>query len=204
MSDTEKERKAPTGVIGKKPGKAEYSALDTRWLTPDYILSRVRNYFGGRIPFDIATEPNNPTDAEYFWTEQDDSLSQEIWPSVYFCNPPYGKVLRHWLKAFSDSSGTGSEIIAIIPAARWEQSYFTGPFSEASHVCFIRGRVNFIRAASGEAVNGNPYATLIVGWNTDTKRFCDSFGDLGCCIGVLSLCPGPDKPNRKPICDNEG
>lgn len=37
-----------------------------RRLSPDYILSPVKEFFGGRIPFDPFTEANNPTGAVAF------------------------------------------------------------------------------------------------------------------------------------------
>lgn len=188
-----KERKAPTGFIGrstKGPGSAEYSALDTTWQTPEWVLDKIRLYYGGPIPFDVATAPDNPTKAIGFWTAVDDALPRD-WPEQSYCNPPYGKALRAWYPKFHEESQRGIEIIAVLPCARFEQAYFTNPFVAAKHVCLIRGRVSFIRAATQEEVGGNPYATMLVDWNTTSSKWREAFVDLGACFKLRKLCESP-------------
>lgn len=218
MSNTEApERKAPTGFIGRKtgPGAAEYTALDTTWQTPEHILECVRAYFGGPIPFDVATAPNNPTKALGFWTKEIDALAQPYWPPRLFCNPPYGKALKLFLARFGEEAQVkrrvfwalradgdwaeaavtcGAEQVCVLPVNRTEQAYFANSFVNGSHVCMIRKRVNFIRAENGDAVSGNPYSTMLVGWNTDETRWLDSFKGLGACFGIRKLCESPLEP----------
>ena len=171
-----KERKAPVGFIGrssKVQGSAEYTSLDTTWQTPEWVLERIRQYYGGPIPFDVATAPDNPTKALGFWTEEDDAIPKP-WPPQSYCNPPYGKALRAWYPKFHEESQRDVEIIAVLPCARFEQAYFANPFIAAKHVCLIRGRVSFVRAETKEEVDGNPYATMLLGWNTVRSRWLRS------------------------------
>lgn len=41
-------------------------ALDNTWRTPEWLLDCVRAYFGGPIPFDAASAPDNPTQAAVY------------------------------------------------------------------------------------------------------------------------------------------
>jgi|CXWL01.1.fsa_nt_gi phage N-6-adenine-methyltransferase len=178
------ERKAPAGVIGPKGG-----ALDTTWQTPPELLVPPREYWGGAIPFDVATSITNPTAALGYWTAIDDALARE-WPKALWVNPPYGKGLRLWLLKMADAAQKGSEIISLLPCARWEQRYFQTALAQANAVCMIRKRVNFIRASTGDAVSGNTYANMYLGWNVDVDRFTKTHSPQGACF-ALRCTAGP-------------
>jgi hypothetical protein len=150
------ERKAPVGTITGP-------CMDTCWQTPPELVTPVRRYFGGRIPFDAATAADNPCKARRFVTEEQDGLAMR-WPKRVWVNPPYGKALRLWLPKIAHEAELGSEI-----------------------KCMIRKRVQFIRPSTGDRVAGNPYANQFVGFNVDEDRFAEHFGHLGFCQSLRCL-----------------
>lgn len=182
------ERKAPAGGIVTE-------CLDTTWQTPPELIERVRAYFGGAIPFDAATAPDNPTRARAFATEADNGLALD-WSlhDGVWCNPPYGKVIRDWLGKMEREARAHPTlpIIALLPAARWEQGYFQAALAAANALCLIRRRVRFIRPATGARPGGNPYANLFVGWNVVPSRWVEAFARVGACftLGCLAGPPG--------------
>lgn len=164
------ERKAPTGTI------TGVEAMRCDWRTPPHLIELVARYFGGRIPYDAATNDENSCNALEFSTA--DGLERE-WPAGTWCNPPYGRVIRKWLRKMSNEAGYGKQVIALLPCARWEQGYFMDAMSNANAICLVRKRVNFINPVTGDAVSGNPYANMFVGWNVDQRRFAEVFSECG-------------------------
>ena len=157
----------------------------TIYITPETILESVRKYYDGFIPCDPATEPNNPTKAEIFWTEEDDGLSQK-WPQEIFVNPPYGKVLPIWTEKIKTESDLGNTIIALLPCgARFSTRYWQKNIlsSKLNMICFHKGRVKFYRP-DGTKAGQNPYDSAIYGFNVCEKKFKECFEPLGKCLEV--------------------
>jgi len=178
------QRKAPAGTITGK-------CMDKRWQTPVELLDRIRVYFDApRIPFDAATADDNPTNAKKFATEKDSGLSIK-WPKAVYVNPPYGDDLPAWMGKIAWEAILGNTIITLLPCSRWEQRYWQMAILQANAVCWIRKRVSFIRPDTGDKVNGNPYANMILGFNVDHDRFVAAFETLGACQQLGSLCPTP-------------
>lgn len=165
-------------------------SIDGTWRTPDYILDRARDYFGGPIPFDPATGPENPTKALRFCAGPagtlfaGDSLESKnglevAWDWPTWVNPPFS---REWTVKIGFEALRGAEIIALLPCNRFETDYWQEMFEFASVVCFHKGRVKFISSVDCVAVEGNPYASMILGFNMTGARllrFCEAFKPLG-------------------------
>lgn len=177
------QRKAPAGTITGP-------TMDKRWQTPPELLVPVREYFGGRIPFDAATADDNPTKAKKYATEKDNSLALK-WPRQVYINPPYGDDLHAFMGKIAWEAILGNEIITLLPCSRWEQRYWQMATQEANAVCWIRKRVSFIRPETGDRVDGNPYANMFLGFNADLERFAAAFGKVGACQELRKLCPTP-------------
>ena len=195
-------RKAPAGGIVRV-------SLDNGWKTPPELLECVRAYFGGQIPFDPATTPDNPTGAREFCAgvpgrlfsqgtnlfarcnglevRWDLTVANRIRSGV-FVNPPYGRELRAWLQKIADEAELGVEIVALLPCSRFEQLYFQEALAVANALCLVRGRVKFISALDGKPVGGNPYASMFVGWNVDYGRWARAFLPVGMTFGLRAQC----------------
>ena len=179
------ERKAPTGTITG-------AAMELGWQTPPELFGLAAEYWGGRIPFDAATTDANPTNAVEFATPDDDGL-EIVWPFQVWVNPPYGRSLRLWLDKIAHEAEQGTEIISLLPAARWEQRYFQDSIYLANAVTWIRKRVRFIRPSTGDRVSGNPYANMFIGWNINPERWRETIGRAGMSQLLRPLSPCPDR-----------
>jgi hypothetical protein len=104
------------------------------------------------------------------------------WFGNVWVNPPYGRALKFWLARIVHWANQGVRISAFLPCARWEQGYFHKLLRAARHVCFVRGRVAFVSSIDHVEVGGNPYASMIVGFNHDTAAWLDAWGEHGCCM----------------------
>lgn len=167
------------------------------WLTPPEVLERVRAFFGGRIPFDPCTERDNPTGADTYCTgtTDDDGLS-EPWGLDAFVNPPYSKnaagvpQIRLWAAKIHEEARGGARIIALLPCgARFSTGYWQdhilSPLLDA--VCFVRGRIKFLKASTREPGKGNNYDSAIYGFNVGLEAFRLAFGSLGACFAMKAL-----------------
>jgi site-specific DNA-methyltransferase (adenine-specific) len=161
---------------------ADLSCSYVEWRTPDRVLARVRAYFGGPIPLDPATSPENPIGAEAFFTEAEDGLAQP-WTMPVFLNPPYGKAIRPWLERVANEAANGLEILALLPAGgRFSTGYWQDQvLNDQLHaVCYVRGRIRFLDAA-GVPCGSNTYPSMICGYNVDLPKFGAAFAPLGRC-----------------------
>jgi len=162
---------------------------ETVYITPNKVLDPVRAYFGGPIPLDPATQPDNPTNARQFATgntSDPGSLGdglQICWANHdgVFVNPPYGKGMKDWCKKIYDETVLGATIIALLPCGarfgtRYWQDFIFNPGLDAT--LFYRGRVSFLRP-DGKAAKQNPYDSQILLFNGDIERFTNEFKHLG-------------------------
>lgn len=153
------------------------------WRTPEYLLDRVRTYFGGPIPLDPATAPDNPTRAERILTPAEDGLSQPWHPWGWegtFINPPYGPAFPGWLAKIAEEALSGMPILALLPVGGgrmscpyWHQNIWTRGLTA---IAWIQGRVAFIDPATGKPARGNQYPSAIFGFNVGNHPFADAFG----------------------------
>ncbi len=155
---------------------------ETVYLTPEKILEPVREYFGGAIPLDPATEKTNPTKALQFFTIEDDGLKQQ-WNVPTFVNPPFGKAIREFMKKIHDEAirDKARPILALLPCgARFSTKYWQNDalIPQLNAICFVKGRVKFLRP-DGTVAKQNTYDSQIYGYNVDTNLFKFCFKHIG-------------------------
>jgi len=163
-------------------------SLNQIYITPPRITDPVREYFGGKLPLDAATEPDNPLVAEDFYTAQRCGLVNP-WRDGTFLNPPYKSAeLRPFLEKLDMEASAdiplGNRIIALLPNSRSEQHYFTSKtYAHPRCIgwCLVRKRVAF-RDKDGKPQKSNPHASILFGYNGAWEAFCEAFGHLGLCI----------------------
>lgn len=79
-----------------------------------------------------------------------------------FCNPPYGRAIKHWVKKCSDEANKhGTTVVMLIPA-RTDTSYFHDYIYQKDNVeiRFIRGRLRF-----GGSSENAPFPNMVVIFN---------------------------------------
>lgn len=115
-----------------------FSSLTVEWGTPQGVFDVLDREFNFNL--DPCATKQNAKCKKYF-TLEDDGLSQ-TWSGSVFMNPPYGRVIGHWVqKAFEASQG-GATVVCLLPArtdTRWWHDYIM----QSKDIRFIRGRLRF-------------------------------------------------------------
>ena len=181
-------------------------ASNNIWLTPPEALAPVLAYTGpDGIGLDPCTESSNPSDAEHFFTEDDDGLTQD-WrgKGVVFVNPPYSLTaddkaggqtippIRLWAEKIHLEARRGVVILSLLPCGArfstkyWQQHVLT---NELRAVCFWRGRIKFVNGTTGLTGKGNNYDSMFYGFNVDVERFTAAFVDCGAVFAMSKQRP---------------
>jgi len=132
-----------------------FSSKSAEWATPVALFNRLNDEFGFNLD-PCATEKN--AKCVEFYTQQQDGLAQDWGGRVVFCNPPYGKELRKWVKkAHDEAQKPGTTVVLLIPA-RTDTTYFHDfIYKNATEIRFLRGRLKF-----GDAKSSAPFPSMIV------------------------------------------
>jgi phage N-6-adenine-methyltransferase len=141
--------------VDKNTKKVMFSSASNEWATPQAFFDKLNDIFG---PFtlDAAASSDNYKVATYY-TQSDDSLSQDWSGNRVFLNPPYGQALKDWVKkAYEEGQKDGTIVVMLIPA-RTDTKYWHDYVMKADEIRFVRGRIKF-----GDAKNGAPFPSAVV------------------------------------------
>lgn len=159
---------------------------DNAWQTPAWLVERVHGLFPGGIDLDPCTTPENPVGARRFFTPADDGILQPwLDAKSVFCNPPYGKTIRHWVRKCIDAGHYGIPTALLVPA-RTDSRWFQEAWNAADDVLFFRGRLSF---RGGESCA--PFPSALLGFNVSLE----SLADLGIRSSVARQALTPASPS---------
>ena len=175
-----------------------HASRDDRWMTPDPIIERVKELFGGQIDLDPASsvEANARIGAKRILTAADDALTCE-WPKVgergtsVFLNPPGGKIgnksksALFWQRLL-DYRKTGAlshavfamfsvEGLQVTQSSTFPALYFT--------LCIPKTRVRWVDplGANRTAPSHSSCFVYVDGIESKTDLFLDLFRSIGAC-----------------------
>jgi phage N-6-adenine-methyltransferase len=132
-----------------------FSSKTDLWSTPQDFFDKLNDEFN--FTLDPCATPDNAKCKKYF-TKETDGLKQNWQGETVFCNPPYGKAIKHWVKkCYEESLKPNTKVVMLIPA-RTDTAYFHDyVYHKAEEIRFIRGRLKF-----GEAKNSAPFPSMVV------------------------------------------
>ena len=134
--------------------KALFSSRTDEWSTPQNIFEELNKEFHFNLD-PCATKDN--AKCRKFFTKAQDGLKQNWQGYNVFCNPPYGRKIKEWVrKAYEESLKPKTTVVMLIPA-RTDTSYFHDYIYGKAEIRFIRGRLKF-----GNAKNNAPFPSMIV------------------------------------------
>lgn len=135
-----------------------FSSETDLWATPQDFFNSLHKEF--KFTLDPCATPENAK-CSRFYTKQTDGLKQNWGGETVFCNPPYGKAIKDWVKkCYEESLKPGTTIVMLIPA-RTDTSYFHDYiYHKAKEIRFIRGRLKF-----GNSKNSAPFPSMVVVFN---------------------------------------
>src|SRR5574344_226839 len=131
-----------------------FSSKNNDWSTPQDLYEELDNEF--HFDIDLCANSNNTKCKNYF-SEEDNSLIQDWEGFIGFCNAPYGRDIKNWVrKAYYEGSKPNTTIVMLIPA-RTDTTYFHNYIYGKAEIRFIKGRLKF-----GESKNSAPFPSMIV------------------------------------------
>jgi phage N-6-adenine-methyltransferase len=118
-----------------------FSSRKNDWATP-WELFRRWDAAQGPFTLDVCAIAENAKCERYFSPEEN-GLAQ-AWRGVCWMNPPYGRVIGHWLaKAVVESrAGRARRVVCLVPA-RTDTAWWHDFVIPNGTVYFLRGRVRF-------------------------------------------------------------
>lgn len=124
-----------------------------KWQTPPAVFEQLNKEFG--FTLDAAAEPETAL-CDYYFTAEDDALSQDWSGQVVYCNPPYSQ-LRQFAQKAKEESEKGTTVVMVVPA-RTDTRAFHESLSEGE-VRFIKSRLKFLQ--NGQAQNSAPFPSMV-------------------------------------------
>ena len=123
--------------------KCLFSSITSHWKTPEGLYKKLNEEFN--FDFDPCPYNDNP---------KFDGLSIE-WGSRSFCNPPYGREIKKWIKKGYSEWRKGKTVVFLLPS-RTDTQWFHDYILEAKEIRFIKGRLKF-----SNHKNNAPFPSLI-------------------------------------------
>ena len=132
-----------------------FSSKTDLWSTPQDFFDKLNEEFNFNL--DPCSTHENAKCKRHF-TIVENGLEQDWSNSSVFCNPPYGKEIKKWVKkCYEESKKENTNVVMLIPA-RTDTSYFHDYiYKKAKEIRFIRGRLKF-----GQAKNSAPFPSMVV------------------------------------------
>lgn len=131
-----------------------FSSKSNDWSTPQDFFNELNDEF--HFDIDLCADESNHKCDKYF-SISDNSLEQDWEGFTGFCNPPYGKEIKDWVrKAYYEGRKPNTTIVMLIPA-RTDTVYFHKYIYNKAEIRFIKGRLKF-----GDSKNSAPFPSMVV------------------------------------------
>ena len=131
-----------------------FSSKTDLWSTPNDFFDKLNDEF--HFTLDPCSTHENAKCYKHF-TEEENGLLQDWSNEVVFCNPPYGRQIKYWVKkAYEESQKDNTTVVMLIPA-RTDTIYFHEYIYHKAEIRFIKGRLKF-----GNAKNSAPFPSMVV------------------------------------------
>lgn len=90
------------------------------WETPQSYFEELNERFN--FTLDAAASNENAKLSNYY-TVEDNALIKK-WGGRVFCNPPYGREIKDWVKKAYEESLTNAELVVLLIPARTDTRYW--------------------------------------------------------------------------------
>lgn len=131
-----------------------FSSKRGDWETPEWFFESLDKEF--HFTLDPCASRENAK-CEKYYTKEEDGLAQDWEGETVFCNPPYGRELKKWIKkCYEEAQKPKTKIVMLIPA-RTDTVAFHKYILHKASIRFIKGRLKF----SGHK-NAAPFPSMVV------------------------------------------
>lgn len=138
-----------------------FSSKTDLWSTPWDFFEKLNDEF--HFTLDPCSTHENAKCYKHF-TIEEDGLLQDWGNEVVFCNPPYGRKIKDWVKkAYNESQKDNTTVVMLIPS-RTDTIYFHEYIYHKAEIRFIKGRLKF-----GDSKNAAPFPSMVVIFRKDNQ-----------------------------------
>ncbi|CUQ03552.1 DNA N-6-adenine-methyltransferase [Anaerotruncus colihominis] len=138
--------------------KALLSSKRLDWCTPRDFFDALDVEF--HFTLDAAATEKSAKCAKYY-TPETDGLSASWAGETVFCNPPYGREIKAWIKkGFEEGQQSGTTVVLLIPS-RTDTEYFHKYILGKAEIRFLKGRLKFTDE-EGLTQDAAPFPSMLV------------------------------------------
>lgn len=133
-----------------------FSSKKMDWATPQDFYDKLNSEFH----FTLDPVQTSPTiNATSILRSRKMDLNSAGGGQTVFCNPPYGRAIKDWVKKSSEEVKKPNTTVVMLIPARTDTSYFHDYIYRKPNVeiRFIRGRLKF-----GDGKNSAPFPSMVV------------------------------------------
>lgn len=135
--------------------KVMFSSETDLWATPQEFFDNLN------VEFNFTLDPCATSDnakCNKYYTVAENGLEQNWQGEKVFCNPPYGRDIKDWVKkCYEESLKPNTEVVMLIPS-RTDNTYFHKfIYHKAKEIRFVKGRLKF-----GNSNNSAPFPSMVV------------------------------------------
>ena len=135
-----------------------FSSKSEEWETPIELFNHLNNYF--HFTLDPAATHENHL-CEKYYTKEEDGLQHSWEGERVFLNPPYGRVIKDWVrKAYVEGGKENTVVVCLLPS-RTDTSWWHEYCMHTSQIWFLRGRLKF-KNKLVKTLNSAPFPSVIV------------------------------------------
>lgn len=139
-----------------------FSSKKQDYETPQDFFEKLDNEF--HFTLDPCADSDNAKCKRYFTIEHN-GLKQDWSGETVFCNPPYNRKLKEWVrKAYNESLKPNTTVVMLIPA-RTDTAYFHDYILPYAEIRFVRGRLKF-----GDSKNAAPFPSMVAIFKNTYER----------------------------------
>lgn len=132
-----------------------FTSRTDEWATPSDFFAMLDAEFH----FDLdpcCTHENAKCKKHY--TLKDNGLMQNWGGQRVFCNPPYGRAIKDWMRKCAEESRKSDTLVVALVPARTDTAWFHDyVYKKAREIRFIRGRLRF-----NDARDSAPFPSMII------------------------------------------
>lgn len=130
-----------------------FSSEKMDWTTPIELFKELDKEFC--FTLDPCSTHKNAL-CEKHYTIAEDGLKQDWEGEIVYCNPPYGREVKYWVKKCYEESLKPNTTVVLLIFARTDTKYFHDYIKDKAELRFIKGRLKF-----GNCKNSAPFPSIL-------------------------------------------
>lgn len=131
-----------------------FSSKKMDWTTPTELFRELDKEF--HFTLDPCSTHENALCKKHYTIKENGLLQDWSGESVY-CNPPYGREIKNWVKKCYEESLKPETIVVLLIFSRTDTKYFHDYIYGKAELRFIKGRLKF-----GNCKNSAPFPSMVV------------------------------------------